>query len=47
MKQKYAELTEDDLMYRERKEDEMLGHLQQKLGKSKREINDYINSIGN
>ncbi len=39
LKQKYADLTDDDLMYEEGKEDEMWGKLQQKLGKTKKEIN--------
>ena len=38
MKQKFADLTDDDLMYEEGKEDEMWGKLQQKLGKSEKEI---------
>lgn len=38
LKQKYAKLTDDDLTFAEGKEDEMLGRLQQKLGKSKEEI---------
>ncbi|WMX17319.1 MULTISPECIES: CsbD family protein [unclassified Aureispira] len=47
MKQRYAQLTDNDLMYEKGKEDEMLGRLQQKLGKSKQEIKRWINSIGN
>ena len=38
LKQKYGQLTDDDLAYTEGKEDEMYGRLQQKLGKSKDEI---------
>lgn len=38
LKQKYADLTDDDLMYAEGKEDELYGKLQQKLGKTKEEI---------
>ena len=38
LKQKYAELTDDDLTYEEGKDDEMWGKLQQKLGKTKKEI---------
>lgn len=38
LKQKYAELTDDDLMYEEGKDDEMWGKLEQKLGKAKKEI---------
>ena len=37
-KQKYAELTDDDLTYEEGREDEMWGKLEQKLGKAKKEI---------
>ena len=38
IKQKYAELTDDDLTYEEGKDDEMWGRLQQKIGKTKKEI---------
>ncbi len=38
LKQKYGNLTEDDLAYVEGREDELLGRLQKKLGKSKEEI---------
>lgn len=38
LKQKYAELTDDDLKYEEGKDDEMWGKLEQKLGKAKKEI---------
>jgi uncharacterized protein YjbJ (UPF0337 family) len=45
LKQKYADLTDDDLTFAEGKEDELLGRLQQRLGKSKdelqREIEEY------
>ena len=47
MKQEYAELTDNDLMYEKGKEDEMLGRLQQKLGKTKEEVKRWIDSIGN
>ena len=42
LKQKYGQLTDDDLMFTEGKEDEMLGRLQTKLGKTKEEIRDSI-----
>lgn len=42
LKQKYADLTDDDLLYAEGKEDEMLGRLEQKLGKSKDEVKKMI-----
>jgi uncharacterized protein YjbJ (UPF0337 family) len=38
LKQKYGELTDDDLTFAEGKEDEFLGRLQQRLGKTKEEI---------
>lgn len=38
LKQKYADLTDDDLLYEEGKEDEMWGKLEKKLGKAKKEI---------
>ena len=38
MKQKYGQLTDDDLAFAEGKEDELLGRLQKKLGKSKEEL---------
>jgi uncharacterized protein YjbJ (UPF0337 family) len=38
LKQKFAELTEDDLLYEEGKDDETWGRIQQKLGKTKKEI---------
>ena len=38
LKQKFASLTDDDLMFAEGKKDEMLGKLQIKLGKTKEEL---------
>jgi uncharacterized protein YjbJ (UPF0337 family) len=38
LKQKYGQLTDDDLMFAEGKEDELLGRLQQRLGKTSEEI---------
>ena len=42
LKQKYADLTDDDLLYEEGKEDELYGKIQQRIGKSKDEINKWI-----
>ncbi len=42
LKQKFAHLTDDDLMFAEGKKDEMLGKLQIKLGKSKDELHEII-----
>ena len=38
LKQKYATLTDDDLAFVEGKDEELLGRLQQKLGRTKEEI---------
>jgi uncharacterized protein YjbJ (UPF0337 family) len=38
LKQKYAQLTDNDLAFAEGKDDELLGRLQQKLGRSKEEL---------
>jgi uncharacterized protein YjbJ (UPF0337 family) len=45
LKQKYADLTDDDLMYNEGKKDEMLGKLQVKLGKTKEELAKFLESL--
>jgi uncharacterized protein YjbJ (UPF0337 family) len=38
LKKKYADLTDDDLLYEEGHEQEMWGKLQKKLGKTEKEI---------
>jgi len=38
LKQQYADLTDDDLLYVEGKEEELYGRLQKKLGKSRQEV---------
>jgi len=45
IKQSYASLTDDDLIYQEGKEDEMLGKVQQKLGKTRDEVVKMIKSL--
>lgn len=45
MKQAYADLTDDDLKYEEGKDDEFVGRLQQKLGKTKDEVVKWIQSL--
>ncbi|UII24766.1 CsbD family protein [Fulvivirga maritima] len=42
LKQKYGELTDDDLTFAEGKYDEMLGRVQKKTGKSKDELKKEI-----
>jgi uncharacterized protein YjbJ (UPF0337 family) len=44
-KKEYADLTDDDLLYEEGKDDELLGRLQQKLGKTKEQIKDWIERL--
>ncbi|HLF62954.1 MAG TPA: CsbD family protein [Saprospiraceae bacterium] len=44
LKQQYAGLTDDDLQYVEGKEDELLGRIQRRTGKSRKEIEDFIAS---
>jgi uncharacterized protein YjbJ (UPF0337 family) len=45
LKQKYGQLTDDDLAFAEGKEDELLGRLQQKLGKSKEDLRRELESL--
>lgn len=45
LKQKYADLTDDDLTYVEGKENEMLGRLQKKIGKAREELVDELNNL--
>ena len=45
LKQKFAVLTDNDLMYEEGKKDEMFGNLQIKLGKSKEELRKIFDSL--
>ncbi len=40
LKQKYADLTDDDLQYIEGKEDELVGRIQKRTGKTKEEVED-------
>ena len=44
IKKKYGQLTDDDLLYQEGKEDELLGRLQQRLGKTRAEIEDILSN---
>jgi len=45
LKQKYGQLTDDDLTFAEGKQDEMLGRLQKKLGKSKEDLRSEIEKL--
>jgi uncharacterized protein YjbJ (UPF0337 family) len=44
LKQKFAELTDNDLMFEEGQKDEMMGKLQVKLGKTKEEMQEIFES---
>lgn len=45
LKQQYAMLTDDDLLLVEGKQDEMLGRLQAKLGKTKEQLHELISGL--
>jgi uncharacterized protein YjbJ (UPF0337 family) len=45
-KQQYGDLTDDDLKYEEGKEDEMVGRLQKKLGKTRDDVVQWLRSLG-
>ncbi len=45
LKQQFANLTDDDLLFKEGKEEELLGRIQQKLGKTKEEVRKMIAKI--
>ncbi|MNS03932.1 hypothetical protein D3C72_352780 [compost metagenome] len=45
LKQQWANLTDDDLLYEEGKEDELVGRLQQKTGETKEKINEFIDRM--
>jgi uncharacterized protein YjbJ (UPF0337 family) len=45
LKQQFATLTDDDLLMVQGKEDEIVGKLQAKLGKTKEEIHKIISDL--
>lgn len=45
VKQKYGELTDDDLVYAEGKFNEMMGKIQQKVGKTKEEFEKEFDNL--
>lgn len=45
VKQQYADLTDDDLLYEEGQEDELIGRLQKKTGKARDEVVDWLNQL--
>jgi uncharacterized protein YjbJ (UPF0337 family) len=45
LKQKFAILTDDDVLLIEGKQDEMFGRLQHKIGKTKEELHKIISEL--
>ena len=45
IKQQYGELTDDDLVYEEGKDDELVGRIQKKIGKTKDQVVEWIQSL--
>lgn len=45
LKQKFGQLTDDDVMYEKGKEDELYGRLQKRLGKSREEVDRILNDM--
>jgi uncharacterized protein YjbJ (UPF0337 family) len=45
VKQAYGDLTDDDLIHEEGKDDELLGKLQQKTGKGRDELVKWLNDL--
>lgn len=45
LKQEYANLTDDDLLFVKGKQDELVGRLEKKLGKTKDEVRKIITEL--
>ncbi|GAB1453163.1 CsbD family protein [Draconibacterium sp.] len=45
LKQKYGELTDDDLAYEEGKEDELYGRIVKRTGKAKSEVKKFVDEL--
>ena len=45
LKQMFATLTDDDLLFEEGKKEEMFGNIQVKLGKTKEELHKIISAL--
>jgi len=42
LKQKFAQLTDDDLQFREGKEEELTGHIQKRTGQAKEDMEEVV-----
>ena len=47
LRQQHGQLTDDDLAFAEGKEEELLGRIQARIGKTKEEVQDEIKRFGN
>lgn len=45
VKQQYADFTDNDLLYEEGKEDELIGRLQKKTGQTKEQVIEWIEGL--
>ena len=45
IKQQYSHITDDDLLYQEGKDDELLGRIQKKTGKTKEQVIRWIDQL--
>ena len=45
LKQKYAQLTDDDLVYEKGREDELLGRVQKRVGQTREEVERVVDEI--
>ncbi len=45
LKQKYGQLTDDDLTFADGKEDELIGRIQKRLGKDKEDVRTMIEGL--
>ena len=46
LKQKFAQLTDDDLQFAEGKEEELVGRIQKRTGKSREDIKQAMDDCG-
>ena len=45
LRQKYAQLTDDDLVYEKGREDELLGRVQKRVGQTREEVERVVGEI--
>ncbi|MBN3518972.1 CsbD family protein [Algoriphagus lutimaris] len=45
IKEEYAEVTDDDLLFEEAQEDQLIGVIQKKTGKAKEEVKSFIDKL--